>query len=70
MNTLHVLWGMVWARMATGAAQWQCAPPVKRRSSTLARAAITCRSYRGAAVGSRDAILMLLVYYCHTDSTN
>eukprot|EP00965_Chrysotila_dentata_P207421 6184092-Pleurochrysis_carterae.AAC.1 len=32
--------------MATGAAQWPRAPPVKRRSGPLARAAITCRSYR------------------------
>eukprot|EP00965_Chrysotila_dentata_P079108 2609001-Pleurochrysis_carterae.AAC.2 len=62
MNVLRVLWSMVWARTAIGVAQWPCAPPAKRRSGTLARTAITYRSYREAAVRSRDAILIKLVY--------
>eukprot|EP00965_Chrysotila_dentata_P027775 923188-Pleurochrysis_carterae.AAC.1 len=40
LNDLRVLWGMVTARMAIGAAKWPCAPPAKRRSGTLAAAAI------------------------------
>eukprot|EP00965_Chrysotila_dentata_P095586 3159384-Pleurochrysis_carterae.AAC.1 len=40
MNALGVLWGMVWARMAIGAAKWPCAPPAKQRDATLAAAAI------------------------------
>eukprot|EP00965_Chrysotila_dentata_P222620 6193085-Pleurochrysis_carterae.AAC.1 len=40
MNVLRVLWGMVWACMAIGAAKWPSAPPAKQRSGTRAAAAI------------------------------
>eukprot|EP00965_Chrysotila_dentata_P151518 5007574-Pleurochrysis_carterae.AAC.1 len=66
MNDLRVLWGMVWARMAIGAAKWLCAPLAKRRSGTLAAAATPGVRMAKLFIGSAAyAILNKLTYHYH-----
>ena len=71
MNALGVRWGLVWARMAIGAAKWPCAPPpAKRRSGTLAAAVIPGVRMMKLFGSAAHAILNKLIYHYHHNLRN
>eukprot|EP00965_Chrysotila_dentata_P173801 5737615-Pleurochrysis_carterae.AAC.1 len=70
VNALHVLWGMVWALMAIGAAKWLCAPPTKRQSGTRAVAAIAGARMAKVFGSAAYAIFNEPTYYYHCNLRN